>query len=505
MKKFIYIVTIALSVFGFASCSEDFFDTEYTTYLSSDKAAKLVSEDPSFLDSYINGEYSWMVQYATAQSAHDDFSHMSVGLSMDMMGEDISINAFHWFGYDYAHDNHEYNYRRTLVDWTVYYTIIAKANEIIDFFSPEEDPTTAAARGYLGQAYTLRAFAYYYLIQLYQHPVTASGTPNLDGKGIPLVYASRDGYTVEEQDARSGRNTVGMVYEQIESDLDKAIALLDPTDGETYVRPAKIYVDKSVAYGIAARYYLLSQQWDKAVTAAQKAYAGYSLMGASGLKDGFMDITNPEWMWGFDHSTETQTTYASFFSHISSITGGYGGLAYSTKLIDKKLYEQIPNSDYRKALFNGPAGNSAQSSAGAKLPYANVKFGWLAGWVMDYVYMRAAEMYLIEAEALAHQGNGTAAAAALSKLMVNRDPSWSASSVTVEDVYQQRRIELWGEGFNGYDLKRLNKGIDRTYEGNNHLAGYKLKFAALDKTWIYQIPNREMQENPKITEEDQNE
>ena len=43
MKKFIYIVTIALSVFGFASCSEDFFDTEYTTYLSSDKAAKLAA------------------------------------------------------------------------------------------------------------------------------------------------------------------------------------------------------------------------------------------------------------------------------------------------------------------------------------------------------------------------------------------------------------------------------------------------------------------------------
>ena len=124
---------------------------------------------------------------------------------------------------------------------------------------------------------------------------------------------------------------------------------------------------------------------------------------------------------------------------------------------------------------------------------------------MDYVYMRAAEMYLIEAEALAHQGNGTAAAAALSKLMVNRDPSWSASSVTVEDVYQQRRIELWGEGFNGYDLKRLNKGIDRTYEGNNHRAGYILKFADLDKKCIYQIPNREMHVNPKISEEDQNE
>ncbi|HHV40340.1 MAG TPA: RagB/SusD family nutrient uptake outer membrane protein [Bacteroidales bacterium] len=507
MKKILYVVAIAsLSILGFASCSESFFDTEYTSYLSSDKAAELVKEDPSFLDSYINGEYSWLVRYnISGGGAHDDFGHMSVGLSMDMMGEDISINAHHWFGYDYEHDNHEFNYRRTLADWMTYYTVIDKANEIIDFFSPEEDPTTAAARGYLGQAYALRGFAYYYLIQLYQHPVTSSGAPNLDAKGIPLVYASRDEVDADTQDERSGRNTVAMIYDQIESDLEKAVALLDPSDNQVYVRPAKIYIDKNVAYGLQARFYLLSQQWDKAITAARNAYAGYPLMGEAGLKDGFMHINNSEWMWGFEHSTETQTTYASFFSHISNITGGYGGLAYSAKLVDRRLYDQIPATDYRKVHFNGPEGDASQESAGAKLPYANVKFGWVAGWVMDYVYMRAAEMYLIEAEALAHKGDNSGAANALKTLMANRDPSWNKSSVSVDDVYLQRRIELWGEGFNGYDLKRLNKGIDRNYEGTNHLAGFRIVVPPLARTWIYQIPNREMQENPKITDEDQNE
>ena len=119
--------------------------------------------------------------------------------------------------------------------------------------------------------------------------------------------------------------------------------------------------------------------------------------------------------------------------------------------------------------------------------------------------MRAPEMYLIEAEAQAHLGHGDLAAQALAPLMKVRDKGWHASSMTVEDVYQQRRIELWGEGFSFFDLKRLNKGIDRNYAGNNHLPGYQLTIPALAKTWIYQIPNREMQENTALTDEDQNE
>ena len=73
-----------------------------------------------------------------------------------------------------------------------------------------------------------------------------------------------------------------------------------------------------------------------------------------------------------------------------------------------------------------------------------------------------------------------------------------------EDVYLQRRIELWGEGFSFYDLKRLNKGIDRTYEGNNHLPSFDIKVDAQDVRWTYQIPLSEIQENTLISEDDQN-
>lgn len=499
MKIYIKLLSLIVCATFIISCSDDFLDADNTGYLDSETAQNLAAKNPETLDAYLGGIWSFMVTYnISGNSTHDDFSFMSVLHATDMMAENITMMSSHWFNYDYLLDNRMYNYRRTNVNWRTFYTLISKANEIISFF-PEE-PTTADSKGLLGQGYAIRGMAYTYLIQLYQHPVTDGGQPNLTAPGIPMLYSDAENLDDDERTKRKGRNTVADVYAQIESDLTKAIAYLEGG----YVRPAKIYVDASVANGFLARYYLLSQQWDKAATTAAKAHGGYNIMGQNDLKDGFMDISNAEWMWGFNHSTETQTAYASFFSHISNLAPGYAGLNYSARGIDARLYGQISESDYRKALFNGPDGDNTQATVAARRAYASLKFGNTGDWTMDYVYMRAAEMVLIEAEAYAHLGREADAANAMKKLMSNRDPEWNASSMSVEDIYLQRRIELWGEGFGFFDLKRLNKGIDRTYEESNHLVGFKEKVAAQDDKWVYQIPIAEMQENPEIEDNEQN-
>ena len=501
MKILKYIFSIVLGAVMLSSCGDDFTKVDTTAYLDGETATSLFESDPSALYNLVDGIFSWMVSFdVTGAAAHDDFAFMSILHSTDMMGEDIALSDAHWFNYDYLHDNSLFNYRRTLVNWLILYTIVSKSNEILDMFV--EIPETTDAKGVLAQAYAMRAFAYYYLVQLYQHPTKADGTPNLEAPGVPMYYANIDKaldatLTEEVVESRKGRNTVELVYAQIENDINMAIDLLDG-----YERKNKNYVDLYVAYGIKARYCMLAQKWAEAATAAHEAQKGGALI--EGLNDGFYNIESSEWMWGFDHNAETQTTYASFFSHISNIAPGYAGMAYSSRLIDKRLYESIPANDSRKKWFNGPEGNAAQASAGAQLPYANVKFGSDGKWTMDYMYMRVAEMYLIEAEALAHQGEEAAAATAIKPLMQARISGWNAATITAEEVYHQRRIELWGEGFSYFDLKRLNKGIDRTYEGNNHLPGFVLKINALASTWRYQIPRQEMQENTYLTEADQN-
>ena len=498
MKFTKYIAASMIAVASLTSCGESFLETEYTNYLDEEAAAEAAGKNP---DVFLNGMWSWMVTYSqTGSGSHDDFGYMGSLHATDMMCEDIVMASSHWFNYDHQLDNNQEAYRRVRCHWLNYYTMIAKANEIISLYPDGGD--TVAKKGLLGQAKAIRGLAYLHLIQLYQFATAEDGTVNASAPGVPLIYTEADGYTAEEITAFTGRNTVGEVMAQIEKDLTSAVENLEAG----YKRPNKNYIDASVANGILARYYLLANKWQEAANAANKARQGYSLMPATsaGLYDGFVTVNNVEWMWGFAHTTETQTTYASFFSMISNIAPGYAGIGYAPRLIDARLYSMIPDTDYRKKWFNGPEGDASQPTAAAQMPYANVKFGHNSDWTENYMYMRAAEMILIEAEAYAHMGQEAQAATVLKELMDARVPGWNKNTVTVDDIHMQRRIELWGEGFAYYDLKRLNKGIDRTYEGNNYMAGYDIAVPARDTRWYYQIPLAEIQENDLINEEDQN-
>ena len=191
---------------------------------------------------------------------------------------------------------------------------------------------------------------------------------------------------------------------------------------------------------------------------------------------------------------------------MSDLASGYAGLDYSGHSISDWLYKQMSETDLRRKLwFNDATGSlyTNKERPAACAPYGVLKFGDDGSWTMDYVYMRAAEMVLIEAEAYAHLGDGAKAAETLKILMEARDPQWNKASVTVDDVWIQRRIELFGEGFSFFDFKRLYKDIDRT-KSSNHLTGYDLKVAAGDDLWTYQIPDREINENDMIDEEENN-
>ncbi|MDO9153203.1 MAG: RagB/SusD family nutrient uptake outer membrane protein [Paludibacter sp.] len=499
--KIFTAIVLGLSLLNI-SCSDDFLDVKTTSKLTSKDAIAAMEADPSKLEGFVNSIYSVMVEAdLIGTGTHDAFGLMSILHSTDMMSEDIVQDKSTWFTYDYLHDNRGLNYRRTRVNWTYLYSVVSNANIVLSMTSPET--TSPIIKAYRGQVFALRGMAYYYLIQMYQH--TFSATATKDRSGIPLYYAQNEG-----KENRLNRVPVTEVFTQIESDLKTAV-----TELNGWTRGNKNQIDSYVANGLLARYYLLSKQWQKAADAAVIAAGGFSIMTKEDLHDGFMNLANREWMWGFDHNSETETRYASFFSHISNIAPGYAGLEYGARLIDKRLYESIPETDERKKLFQGgtqtieAAGLSSSSMASTTatawtLPYANVKFGFDGNWTMDYPYMRTAEMILIEAEALAQLNKNGEAATALKKLMVNRDATWNKTTVTVDEVWMQRRIELWGEGFSYFDLKRLNKGINRVYSGTNHRADAQFSKKAGDKTWIYQLPQAEIQENSEIAEKDNN-
>lgn len=495
MKK---TISILLGVLFLATACEKNFEVDNSSYLTGEKAIQMVDNDPEFLSSYVSGFYSWMVAQLQTYTGHDDYGFLSCTMIAEFMCGDIAMCGGQHYGmYDYIHEYCGYEYVRCRQLWATFYTLINNANSVIDFFEAGVDPENINARGYLGQAYAIRAFSYMYLLNFFQDPVDESGAFRLDAPGVPMVSANRDGYTTEEAALLKGRNTQADVMKVIEADLAEALKLLDG-----YTRGSKNEIDLSVAQGIAARYYLYVQNWEKAAEMAALAAANYDIMDKARLYSGFLDVEDNEIMWGFNHTSDTYGMYAGFSSHMCHDHGGYASIMY--KCIDAKLYSQIPDSDYRKNLWNGPQGDPGASSAAAAYPYASRKFAADPNWLEDFIYMRASEMKLIEAEAYARMQNPTAATTALKSFLAKRNPQWTGTA-TVDEILLQRRIELWGEGFAYYDLKRNGLGVVRKYEGTNHPVWGQIDFPAHDNTWNFQIPRSEMQNNLMLSDADQNE
>ncbi|WOD44404.1 RagB/SusD family nutrient uptake outer membrane protein [Hwangdonia lutea] len=431
-----------------------------------------------------DGQYAFFREYSTnfedTGGRHDDFGQMSINLGLDLMSNDMVQVTDHWMGNYYAYRGRTQDFSTTRIIWNFYYSIINNVNSVISQIPA--DATDDRLIHLRARTQALRAYCYFNLIRIYQHKYQG----NQSAPGIPL-------YAYEQEISNISRTPVQEVYDLILSDLEEAYAAADG-----YVRDTKEKLDKSVIAGIYARVLLETGTNDtKCAQMASEAKAAGSLMTSSAwLNEGFSQISNSEWLWGSDINGESSTVYASFFSQVASLNQGYAGLLGVHKTIDKRLYDAIPASDARKQAFADDG------------TYINYKFRDFTFFEGDYVYMRVAEMYLIEAEALARSGNDSQAAQVLYNLVSTRDSGYTLSTNTgqalIDEILLQRRIELWGEGFAWFDMKRNDVALERDYPGSNHASFGKDNFAAGAKEFLFQIPKKELDANVEINDEDQN-
>lgn len=478
---------ISLTFFT-SSCSDGFFDVEDSAYLNEKDIEKLDSiSQIEYGKALLQGMYSSMNLYGEVWDSHEDFGYMSIMLKSDLMTDDMGMASSHQFVLDYGLQYWGQDYVKSAQNWLFFYTCIANANSVIESF--DLDTQSKEVRAMIGQAYAMRGMALFYIAQTFQQTYVG----NEDAPGAPIIITEKEG------ESRLNRVPLRDMYQQIDKDFETSFVYL-----KDWSRTNKTYIDESVAAGLYSRVCLVKNDWDGAITYANKARQGKVIYTREQLAaDPFNTIESAEWMWGADITSETTTKYASFFSHICAYDTGYGGMAH--KIIDAKLYSQMGANDIRKAQFKVSGSGHTYTAQEQTFPeYTNLKFKRADNWLGDYVFMRTSEMILTEAEAYAHKGNGGKAAQVLKELMENRDPDWNKSSVTADEVYQQRRLELWGEGFALFDHLRLKKGIDRNYAGTNHLSGYRKVVPAGSWLFLYQIPIREINNNSEITPADQN-
>jgi hypothetical protein len=478
LKCFLAVAAIALTM---ASCKKDYLDVTPTDQLVAEQTFTTTKNALAAL----NGIHKLL--YSQWFSTQDQGGQSGNMMYMDVMGEDLVMTAQSngWLITTYKWQTHRSATSTvTSYNYLFYYTIIANANNIIVNIDNAEG--TQADRDYIkGEALTYRGWAYFQMVQLFGKRFDKAGAN--DGLGVPLVLAPTT--------IATPRSTVAQVYTQINKDLDAAITLL-----AAYNRPNKSHLNINVAKGIKARVALTQQNWTVAAQMAADARSGYTLMTTADYLKGFNDYNNSEWIWGSHQIADQTTFFYSFFAYMSANYASTN-IRGNPKAINSKLYNLITATDIRKQLWDPTGANTAFPipASGTRKPYMNRKFlvADVSLSIGDVPLMRAAEMYLIEAEAKAKLGQDAAAAAALFPLAKARDASYVLSTKTgealIDEIITQRRVELWGEGFRFYDLKRLNYALDRT--GANHdagLTGGVLTVPAGDIRWEFLLPQAEI-------------
>lgn len=484
-----------------ASCSSDFLETEPTSVVSGDRQNEILLEKPEMLASIISGAYTTVYSGDPYMSpAQDDYGMSSYKIATDVMCDDIAffVNTGQ-FASDQQLIFREPGYRRPVSMWRQFYHIVSSANSVIKVLKDVEG-TNNDLDAMLGQAYALRGWAYYWLINMWQQPYDA----NPDALGVPLILE-------EESESISGRAPVKTVYARIDTDLSKACDLLkDKQLGNTSI-------NEYAASGIYANVLMFLGRYDEAAARAEYATKGGTLAGADELLAGMNSVSMSEVIWGYAVTEEWNLIYGSFMSHMNPYVDGYAPPGYFPKLGASVLVDKIDANDIRKGWFGySEARNTnkfdfSQIEKAGFAAYVPNKFLCPNSFLCDLIYMRVAEMYFVAAEAHYLNDDETNARKWLTDVMSTRIPGYDASDKSGDALYEeicfQKRVETWGEGCRIFDAKRRNETIDRTKSSNfaaSLASTDAMTYSARDYRMIYKIPTLEMENNTEISSDQQN-
>lgn len=512
--KFVASAIAALTLVG---CND--LDTEpLGSTITADQKEATIEANPERIKASVAAMPSLSYDFGKVlgESYHSDFGYPAIMMWTDSRGTDMvsPITGYNWFSAAVEYTDIQPTGVGTNLIWRTLYKQLYAVNAVTSMIDPNTEDDNL--KFYLAQAHAMRAFDYFTLAQLYQHTYVG----NEEKPCVPIITEKN----ADEAGANGcARSTVAEVYTQIMNDLDTAIELLSNTKT---TREDKRYVSLEVAYGLRARVNLVMNNWAAAASDAANALKGeaipYSMEQIS--KPGFSDIDDASWMWGC-LVAETDRTVTSgicnFPSHMGSLNYGYASVG-AWRYINKSLYNSIPESDVRKGWWldenqHSPYLNTEQAKyvEETDIPaYTQMKFGCYQDKVgtstnaNDIPLMRVEEMYLVLAEAQAMAGDPAAGAATLENFVKTyRDPEYTCAADTKERVqnavWNQRRIELWGEGFSYTDLLRLKKNVDRRGCGYEAKAVFNISATEGGEGYdarIFPIPQSEIEANLLITE-----
>lgn len=527
------------------SCSDSFLETAPTASVATSTvfesvenvkmainamAEQMCSQHAAYTQGYC-GENRIMSIYNEYTSQEFRYNQIAPGWDVFMNGAYYSMKTTTYATYP----------------WGYYYEIISDANSVVCNVDGAKG-TDSEKAFYKASARTMRSYSFVKLLELYSK--RWQDTQNGTTSGVVM--------RMDESTGSMPVSTVAECYKLIYEDLDAAIAEfkasgMDRAAGEVWLP------NLNVAYAVYARAALHKEDYGTALKMAQEARKGYDLMSNADYKAGFCNPTS-EWIFGSYADQEENNWYWTFGTQFAC-NGYYAdATAYGTGDIEKELTDRMPTNDVRMKLFltedkfggldlyNGKGTvEDRDGNVTLDVPHMNKTYGtidsdeaWMAGykyiqsmtpkgltpayrsgyfylnsqlkfWVfgtpgLSYLpFIRSSEMLLIEAEANYFLHNETDAQKNLEELNKEsgRNPNYACAKTgdsLFQEIVDYRELELWGEGFNWYDVKRWNRDIVRKSfeEGGNCHSATAVTVKASDGDWTWAIPENETQFNDDI-------
>lgn len=310
--------------------------------------------------------------------------------------------------------------------WKSFYNTIYQCNNVLKYL-PISPAVTADKRDQLeGEAKFMRAFTYFYLVNLWDS-VPLALTPDYDA--IRLLP----------------RSSSAAVYAQITEDLTDAQNKLSSTLNTT--AGTRTRANKWAATALLARVKLYQQKWTEAEAQATAVIgAGFYMLPP--LSEVFLTT-----------SRESILQLTNAGSNIYTGLGIAGANITTNPAVRLSSYAAnlLVTGDQRKVQWVTPTLNGVYKFK----TYSNTQTGALAEAV---VALRLAEIYLIRAEARAQQDNITGPNSAATDLNMIRTraglPGTTATTkaAMLQAISDERMIELFAEfGHRWLDIKRTGQ------------------------------------------------
>ena len=372
------------------------------------------------------------------------------------------------------------------------YAVIANANIVLRDVDKFTTPANQKmANRIKGQAYAIRAFAHFNLMQYFAPSFDRNSTTDL-----ALHYSKEFLVSTEVRPTRMSNKDY---YDNIFADLSQAVTLLGDVDkvinpGTNNVRPG---IDLPTVHAMHARIYLYAKMYSEAITAATNAISARPLVSSQAAYSGMYNQTNVgEIIWNVQF--ESGQSGPTFLVYFATVQRSYFRPAPEIATVSGTS-GLIRNNDIRYAAFFSNVGGAL-----ALTKYRGK--GTASDGNANFVVFKTGEMYLIRAEARARSGQDGPALADLNALRAARITGYVpvtglSGAALLSEIADERRKELVGEGHRFFDLKRTTKTLQRGSACGSALSVSGVcSLSSGAREWAFPIPETVRNPNSNMTQ-----